>query len=110
MGIRSSGKKPLHERFILLMGDHFFEESIPMRIKNERAADGEVLVGVDHNIETVDTVRGNDSTKVLVEEGRILDIGKNIKKYNAYDTGIFLCSPALFAAMEESLQQKMSRG
>jgi len=53
-----------------------------MRIKNERAADGEVLVAVDHNIETVDTVRGNDSTKVLVEEGRILDIGKNIKKYN----------------------------
>jgi choline kinase len=26
-----------------------------------------------------------------------------IKEYNAYNTGIFLCSPAIFSAIEESL-------
>jgi CDP-L-myo-inositol myo-inositolphosphotransferase len=38
-----------------------------------------------------------------VEDDRILDTGKDIKKYNAYDTGIFLCSPTIFNAIEESL-------
>ena len=33
-----------------------------------------------------------DDTKVLEKEKRIVDIGKNIKKSNCIDTGIFLCS------------------
>jgi len=97
-------KKLLHENFILLMGDHVFDESILIRLKNERVADGEVMVGVDRNIETKKTAEENDATKALVEDNRILDIGKDIKEYNAYDTGIFLCSPALFTGIEESLQ------
>ena len=96
-------KKLLNENFILLMGDHIFDESILVRLKNERIADDEVMLAVDYNIETNKLVDVDDVTRVLVEEGRILDIGKNIKKYNAYDTGIFLCSPAIFSAIEESL-------
>ena len=96
-------KKLLNENFILLMGDHIFDESILVRLKNERIADDEVMLAVDYNIETNELVDVNDVTIVLVEENRISDIGKNIKKYNAYDTGIFLCSPAIFSAIEESL-------
>ena len=96
-------RKLLNENFILLMGDHIFEESILVRLKNERIADGEVILAVDYNIKTNNLVDGNDSTKVLVQDNRILDIGKNIKNYNAYDTGIFLCSPGIFSAIEESL-------
>lgn len=100
-----NAKKLLNENFILLMGDHIFDESILVRLTNERIADDEVMLAVDYNIdiETNKLVDVDDVTKVLVEEGRILDIGKNIKKYNAYDTGIFLCSPAIFSAIEESL-------
>lgn len=96
-------KKLLNENFILLMGDHVFDELILKKLKNERIADGEVMLAVDYNIKTNKLVDVNDVTKVLVEDNRILDIGKNIKKYNAYDTGIFLCSPAIFSAIEESL-------
>ncbi|MBW2038647.1 MAG: NTP transferase domain-containing protein, partial [Deltaproteobacteria bacterium] len=96
-------KKLLNENFVLLMGDHIFDESILVRLKDEKIADGEVMLAVDYNIKTNKLVDVNDVTKVLVEENRILDIGKNIKKYNAYDTGIFLCSPAIFTAIEESL-------
>ncbi len=97
-------KKLLNENFILLMGDHAFDESILTKLKNERIADGEVMLAVDYNIKTNKLVDVNDVTKVLVEDRRILDIGKNIKNYNTYDTGIFLCSPAIFSAMEESLR------
>ncbi|MBL7075541.1 HAD hydrolase-like protein [candidate division KSB1 bacterium] len=93
-------KELLNENFILLMGDHVFDESILVRLKNERILDGKVVLAVDYNIKTNNLV---DVTKVLVEDNRILDIGKNIKKYNAYDTGNFLCSPAIFSAIEESL-------
>ena len=93
----------LHENFVLLMTDHIFDESILVRLKHERVADGEVMLAVDYNLKTKRLVDGNDATKVLVKDNRILDIGKNIMRYNAYDTGIFLCSPALFSAIEESL-------
>jgi len=96
-------KKLLNENFILLMGDHIFDESILVRLKNQIIADDEVMLAVDYTIKTNKLVDVDDVTRVLVEEGRILDIGKNIKKYNAYDTGIFLCSPAIFSAIEESL-------
>jgi len=99
-------KKLLNENFILLMGDHIFGESILVRLKNERIADDEVMLAVDYNIKTNKLVDGNDVTRVLAEDNRILDIGKNIKNYNAYDTGIFLCSPALFSAIEESLHNE----
>jgi len=96
-------KKLLDENFILLMGDHIFDESILVKLKNERIADDEVILAVDYNIKTNKLVDVNGVTKVLVEDSRILNIGKNIKKYNAYDTGIFLCSPAIFSAVEESI-------
>jgi len=95
-------KNQLNENFILLMTDHIFDESILVKLKNEKIADGEVMLTVDYNINKNKLADGNDVTKVLVKDNRILDIGKNIKSYNAYDTGIFLCSPALFRAIEES--------
>jgi choline kinase len=45
-------------------------------------------------------------TKVLVEDGKIAGIGKEIKAYNAFDTGIFLCTSALFRALEESQKKR----
>ena len=95
-------KDTLKENFILLMSDHIFDESIIVKLKNEKIADDEVMLVVDYNIKTNKLVDINDVTKVIVEDDRILDIGKDTKKYNAYDTGIFLCSPAIFNAIEKS--------
>ncbi len=96
-------KDMLKENFILLMADHIFNESILMKLKNERIENDEVMLTVDYNVKTNEFVDVDDATKVLVKNNKILDIGKNIKKYNSYDTGIFLCSPAIFKAIEESL-------
>jgi CDP-L-myo-inositol myo-inositolphosphotransferase len=101
-------KNLLNENFILLMTDHIFSETTLVKLTNEKVADGEVMLAVDYNIETEKPGDGNDFTKVLVEDNRILDIEKNIKNYNAYDTGIFLCSPAIFSAIEESINNNDS--
>jgi choline kinase len=47
----------------------------------------------------------DDVTKVRVDAGAIRDIGKGLGRYNAFDTGMFLCTPALFAALEESFRR-----
>jgi len=37
---------------------------------------------------------------VKVEGARVRDIGKGLSEFNAFDTGIFFCSPAIFTALE----------
>jgi len=41
-----------------------------------------------------------DVTRVKTEGGKIRDIGKNLKDYNGFDTGLFVCTPAIFDALE----------
>ncbi|RKY53217.1 MAG: hypothetical protein DRP89_06550 [Candidatus Neomarinimicrobiota bacterium] len=96
-------KKLFNENFILLMADHIFDESILMRLKSKKIADDEVMLAVDYNVEENKLIDIEDVTKVLVDGGKIVDIGKDIENYNAYDTGIFLCSPAIFNGIERSL-------
>jgi len=100
-------KDIIKENFILLMCDHIFDESILSELKDEKIEDDGVILAVDYNLRSKE-VDVQDATKVLVKNGRILNIGKNIEEYNAYDTGIFLCSPAIFEAIEKSLYKNDS--
>ncbi len=95
-------KELLKEPFILLMADHLFDSSILEGLKKEQISEGEIILAVDSNIESNQFVDIDDVTKVLVKNGKIAAIGKNISNYNAYDTGIFLCSPTLFDAIGDS--------
>ncbi|NIS61910.1 MAG: HAD hydrolase-like protein [Proteobacteria bacterium] len=94
----------LREPFLLLMADHIIDGSILVKLKNKRITDGEVLLAVDYAVEANKSTRMNDATKVFVKGNSVTDIGKNIEKSNAYDTGIFLCSTAIFDALERSLE------
>ena len=44
----------------------------------------------------------DDATKVRTEDGVLREIGKGIGRYDAFETGCFLCSPALFPALERA--------
>lgn len=102
-GISVLKAKPfMDEKFILLMCDHIFNESILITLQKEIITDDEVLLAVDVNTENNKFVDIEDVTRVRIEGNRIVDIGKNIDSYNAFDTGIFLCSPAIFTAIEKS--------
>ena len=95
-------KSFIEGNFILLMSDHIFDESILIKLKDQKIADDEIMLAVDYNLKDNKFVDVNDATKVNVQNNNIENIGKNIKEYNAYDTGIFFCSPAIFNAIEES--------
>ncbi|MHA1542011.1 MAG: CDP-alcohol phosphatidyltransferase family protein [Candidatus Hodarchaeales archaeon] len=102
-------KNYIDENFILLMYDHICDATILKRLKNEKIKEGEVILVVDFGIGTNNNVGSVDATRVLVEENNsnnnVIDIGQKIPSFNAFDTGIFLCSPTIFRALEESVRK-----
>ena len=99
--LRAKGCAP--ERFVLLMSDHLFDADILKKLLADPLIPGHCRLAVDFRTENI--VDLEDATKVLVEAGKLTDIGKEITCYNAIDTGIFLCSHALFDALEASASQ-----
>ncbi len=84
--------------FMLLMSDHVFEPETARKMVRQDLAPGEVILGVDSNIDTTFDI--DDATKVRRNGDRIAEIGKDLESYDALDTGMFLCSPALFHHLE----------
>ena len=91
----------LQEPFFLLMSDHLIEVSIMKAMINASLKNEELFLGVDYRLES-DLIDKDDVTKVREEYGLIKEIGKEVKQYNCYDTGVFLATPALFDALKIS--------
>jgi len=91
-------RNEIHENFLLLMADHIFEPETARVLLRQRLAPGEVILAVDPQIDRIFDL--DDATKVRRDSDRIVDIGKEIAHYDALDTGMFLCSPALFDQLE----------
>jgi choline kinase len=87
-------------RFALLMGDHLFESQVLARAISMPVADGESLLAVDSR--PVDPYIAAEATRVRMPSGYITAIGKEIEPYDALDTGLFVCDPNLFVALEQS--------
>jgi 1L-myo-inositol 1-phosphate cytidylyltransferase len=85
-------------RFALLMGDHVFEARALTHLLLATTADGESLLAVDSHAHTPEVAA--EATKVRLAGDRIIAIGKDLTAYDALDTGLFVCAPDLFAALE----------
>lgn len=85
--------------FFLSMSDHILEPSLIHGLGSAQIPDKGLVLAVDRKIDEVYDI--DDATKVLTKEGRIDEIGKELDKYDAIDTGLFTCSPYLFDAIEE---------
>jgi len=95
-------KSCVKDSFILLMADHIFDSRILDSLLETNVAKDECILCVDKNFPTYLDIE--DATKVFSENNRIINIGKELKKYNMIDTGIFLCNPIIFDALEESIK------
>src|SRR5258708_16455277 len=95
-----AAKDELHNPFLLLMSDHIFEPKTAKGLAQQLLADDEVVLAVDHNVDRVFDL--DDATKVKCKADHIVDIGKDLAPYDVLDTGMFLCSPALFDRLESA--------
>jgi len=87
-------------RFALLMGDHVFEASTLTRLLRTTVARDESLLAVDTR--STSPSIADEATKVRLNGSRITAIGKSVTPYDALDTGLFVCAPCLFDALETS--------
>jgi choline kinase len=87
--------------FLLTMGDHLFQTAILERIA-ESSDSAQLNLAVDQKVETIFDI--DDAMKVQIKNDRVVAIGKQLTKYDAIDTGIFLCPNELFDYLERAKQ------
>jgi len=89
-----------NDPFMLLMSDHIFEPTTAKALLNQPLMTGEVILAVDSKLDTIFDL--DDVTKVRRCGDHIVAIGKDLSDYDSYDTGMFLCSPELFDALDSA--------
>jgi 1L-myo-inositol 1-phosphate cytidylyltransferase len=101
-GVSVSKAKPyLNGPFLLSMCDHLVDPDILRDLIASTLEPETVTLAVDFNVAgSINDL--DDVTRVMCSDGRIMHIGKVIREYNAIDTGVFLCTPVIFDALEAS--------
>jgi choline kinase len=85
--------------FFLVMGDHLFEPSILDAL--DHAPDDEVVrLAVDRKVDSIFDL--DDAMKVRTAGDRIVAIAKDLRDYDAIDTGVFRCPAAIFTYLRRA--------
>lgn len=85
--------------FLLTMSDHFFDQVV-IDTLIARAVLAELNVAVDRKIDAIFDL--DDAMKVRLCNDRVVEIGKNLKDFNAIDTGLFVCPVEIFSYLEKA--------
>lgn len=85
-------------RFFLSMSDHLFNPGIIAKLQSGAVSEDCLYLAVDRKLDSIFDM--DDATKVVSEDGCIRDIGKHLKEFDAVDTGLFVCPPAIFEHLE----------
>lgn len=82
----------------VLMSDHLWGPELILPIDQYRLADGDAVLGIDYDIPRC--VDLPDATKVQLNGERIVAISKELRTYDALDTGVFKVTSALLEELE----------
>lgn len=92
-------EKHVGEEFLLIMGDHLLEVRMIEELLKHRSP---LTLCVDSDARNVDL---EEATRVLVEGDRLVDIGKGLERFNAVDTGLFLCRRKIFSPLKRCIRE-----
>lgn len=85
--------------FLLTMSDHLFGNAIVDLLVE--SADSDFLnLAVDRKIDSVFDL--DDAMKVRTHGDKVVAIGKNLRDYDAIDTGLFVCPETIFDYLERA--------
>jgi 1L-myo-inositol 1-phosphate cytidylyltransferase / CDP-L-myo-inositol myo-inositolphosphotransferase len=92
------------ERFVLAMADHWFEPAMAQLLIDRAAVDERSLLCVDTDGSRVWDL--DDATKVRIgPDGAVTAAAKDLAQFDAIDCGLFVCSPAVFPALERAFAE-----
>jgi len=87
------------DHFVILMADHLiFASTLRTFINSAKHAPGCVMA-VDYKKGLL--IDPDDATKVRVSGAQIMELGKQLSPFDAIDTGVSMCTTAIFDAVEE---------
>jgi choline kinase len=81
--------------FVLAMADHLVEPALISALVD--GADGRCRLAVDRA--APGDPRADEATRAWVDGGHVRDLGKEIRLWNAFDTGAFWCTPRVFEVL-----------
>src|SRR5262245_37461818 len=93
-----AAKDYIDEECLLTMSDHLYSPEMPRRLLAAELPRGACGLAVDRDVPRCFDL--DDATKVSTEDGRIVDIGKELGEYDAIDTGVFRIGPSLIREIE----------
>jgi len=85
--------------FLLTMGDHVFDDSIIDRLLEKFEPDL-LNIAIDRKIHSI--VDLDDAMKVQMRGDKVTGIGKNLRSYDAIDTGLFVYPTEIFAYLAQA--------
>ncbi len=89
------------ESFLVLMSDHLLPPRLIAKVRGARTSN--CVLAVDTDIDRVFDL--GDATKVRLEKGKPVAIGKKLRSHDAVDCGLFRLDGRVFAALERSFAQ-----
>ncbi len=89
--------------FFLVMSDHLIDAAIPQALVQNPPAAGSVCLAVDHDKAGIFDL--DDVTRVQITDNCIKAIDKNLAQWDAGDTGVFLCTSAIFEGLEKAAEE-----
>ena len=94
----------LEDRFVLMMADHLVEPSIYADLRALSAQGNTVTLAIDRRLDNPLVDLGDVTCVQTDGSDRVLAIGKGLAEYDAFDTGVFLASHALIAAIQADVE------
>ncbi len=85
--------------FLLTMSDHLFDGAVVDRLLDS-SEPGFLNIAVDRKLDSIFDLE--DAMKVQTRGNRITDIGKTLRRYDAIDTGLFVCPLQIFDYLERA--------
>jgi len=90
-----------NEQFLLMMSDHLIGKEAVRSLVEERESCP--LLAVEQDLKKVFDI--DDATRVYIDDGKIVSIGKGIEKFNGVDAGIFILNNSIFRFLKKSIEQ-----
>jgi choline kinase len=85
--------------FLLTMSDHLFENAIVDRLLSNFDP-GLLNIAVDRKLDSIFDLP--DAMKVQIQGNKVTGIGKDLLKFDAIDTGLFVCPLEIFDYLERA--------
>ena len=85
--------------FLLTMSDHLFDDVIIDCLVNK--FDPRLLnISIDRKLNSIFDL--HDAMKVRTRKNRVIDIGKDLRRYDAVDIGLFVCPREIFTYLDKA--------